>query len=86
MDPLTPRGAHQRPLLHPLLLLHQLLPGVISRSAPTGIMLPLRGITPRRGAWPGWPSASLLHGWMSSSLMRSRGAAPKRRTWFSGSS
>ena len=26
MDPLTPRGAHQRPLLHPLLVLHPLLP------------------------------------------------------------
>ena len=43
-------------------------------------------ITPRRGAWPGWPGPSLLQGWMSSSLMRSRGVAPKRRTWFSGSS
>ena len=86
MDPLTPRGAHQRPLLHQLLLLHPLLPQVILRSAPRGITLHLRGITPRRGAWPGWPGPSLLQGWMSSSLMRSRGAAPKRRTWFSGSS
>ena len=86
MDPLTPRGAHQRPLLHPVLLLHPLLPQVIPRSAHRGITLPLRGITPRRGDWPGWPGPSLLHGWMSSSLMRSRGAAPKRRTWFLGSS
>ena len=86
MDPLTPRGAHQRPLLPPLLLLHPLLPQVTPRSAPKGITLPLRGIIPRRGAWPGWPSTSLLQGWMSSSLMGSRGAAPKSRTWFSGSS
>ena len=85
-DPLTPRGAHERPSLHPLLLLHPLLPQVTPRSAPKGITLPLRGIIPRRGAWPGWPSPSLLQGWMSSSLMRSRGAARKRRTWFSGSS
>ena len=27
MDPLTSRGAHQRPLLHPLLLLHPLAAG-----------------------------------------------------------
>ena len=58
MDPLTPRGAHQRPLLQPLLLLHPLLPQVIPRSAPRGITLPLRGITPRRDAWPGWPGPS----------------------------
>ena len=86
MDTLTPRGAHQRPLLHALLLLHPLLPQVIPRSAPRAITLPLRGITPRRGDWPAWPGPSLLQGWMSSSLMRSRGAALKRRTWFSGSS
>ena len=84
MDPLTPRGAHQRPLLHPVLLLHRLLPQVTPRSAPKGITLPLRGKIPRRGASPGWPSPSLLQGWMSSSLMRSRGAASKKRTWFSG--
>ena len=36
MDPLTPRGAHQRPLLHRLLLLHPLLPRVTPRSAPEG--------------------------------------------------
>ena len=58
MDPLTPKGAHQRPLLHPLLLLHPLPPQVIPRRAPRGITLPLRGITPRRGAWPGWPGPS----------------------------
>ena len=45
-----------------------------------------RGITPRRGDWPGWPSPSWLQGWMSNSLLRSRRAAPRRRTWFSGSS
>ena len=56
------------------------------KKRPRRITLPLRGITPRKGAWPGWPGPSLLQGWMSSSLMRSRGAAPKRRTWFSGSS
>ena len=56
------------------------------KKHPRGITLPLRGRTPRRGAWPGWPGPSLLQGWMSSSLMRSRGAAPKRRTWFSVSS
>ena len=56
LDPLTPRGAHQRPLLHPLLLLHPFLPQVTPRNAPKGIMLPLRGIILRRGAWPGWPS------------------------------
>ena len=58
MDPLTPRGAHQRLLLHSPLLLHPLLPQVIPRSALRGITLPLRGITPRRGAWPGWPGPS----------------------------
>ena len=52
VDPLTPRGAHQRPLLLPL------LPQVTPRSAHRGITLPLRGITPRRGDWPGWPSLS----------------------------
>ena len=40
--PLTPRGAHQRPLLHPLLLPHPLLPQVTPRSAPKVITLPLR--------------------------------------------
>ena len=80
VDPLTPRGAHQRPLLLPL------LPKVTPRSADRGITPPLRGITPRRGDWPGWPSPSWLQGWMSNSLLRSRGAALKRRTWFSGSS
>ena len=64
LDPLTPRGAHQRPLLHPLLLLHPLSPQVTPRNAPKGITLPLRGIIPRRGAWPGWPSPSWLQGWM----------------------
>ena len=43
LDPLTPRGAHQRPLLHPHLLPHPLLPQVSPRSAPKGITLPLRG-------------------------------------------
>ena len=76
VDPLTPRDADQRPLL--LLLLPQVTP----RSAHRGITLPLRGNTPRRGDWPGRPSPSWLQGWMSSSLMRSEGAAPKRRTWF----
>ena len=80
VDPLTPRDAHQSPLLLPL------LPQVTPGSAHRGITLPLRVITPRRGGWPGWPSPSWLQGWMSSSLMRSRGAALKRRTWFSGSS
>ena len=64
LDPLTPRGAHQRPLLHPLLLPHPLLPQVSPRSAPKGITLPLRGIILRRGAWPGWPSPSWLQEWM----------------------
>ena len=80
VDPLTPTGAHQRPLLLPL------LPKVTPRSAQRGITPPLRGITPRRGDWPGWPSPSWLQEWRSNSLLRSRGAAPKRRTWFSGSS
>ena len=79
VDPLTPRGAHQRPLLLPL------LPKVTPRCAHRGKMPPLRGITPRTGDWPGWPSPSWLPGWMSNSLLRSRVAAPKRRTWFSGS-
>ena len=56
------------------------------KKRPQGNPPPLRGITPRRGDWPGWPSPSWLQGWMSNSLLRSRGAAPKRRTWFSGSS
>ena len=76
----TPRGAHQHPLPLPL------LPRVTPRSAHRGITPPLRGITPRRGDWPGWPSPSLLQGWTSNFLLRNRGAASKRRTWFSGSS
>ena len=80
VEPQTPRGAHQRPLLLPV------LPRVNPRSAHRGITPPLRGITPRRGDWPGWPSPSWLQGWMSNSLLRSRGAAPKRGTWFYGSS
>ena len=80
VDPLTSRGAHQRPRLF------HLLPKGTPRSAHRGITPPLRGITPRRGNWPGWPSPSWLQGWMSNSLLRSRGAAPKRSTWFSGSS
>ena len=80
VDPLTPRGAHQGPLLLPL------LPKVTPRSAHRGITPPLRGTTPRRGDWRGWSSPSWLQGWMSNSLLRRRGAAPKRRTWFSGSS
>ena len=67
VDPLTPRGAPQRPLHLPL------LPKMTPRSAHRGITLPLRGITPRRGDWPGWPSPSWLQRWMSSSLLRSRG-------------
>ena len=74
VDPLTPRGAHQRPLLLPL------LPTVTPRSAHRGITPPPRGITPKRGDWPGWPSPSWLQGWVSNSLLRSRGAARKRRT------
>ena len=69
VDPPTPRGAHQRPLLLPL------LPKVTPRRAHRGITPPLRGITPRRGAWPGWPSPSWLHGWMSNSLLRSKGGS-----------
>ena len=80
VEQLTPRRAHQRPLLLPL------LPRVTPRSANRGITPPLRGITPRRGNWPGWPSPSWLQGWRSNCLLRIRGAAPKRRTWFSGSS
>ena len=80
MDPLNPRGAPQRPLLLTI------LPRVTPRSAHRGITLPLRGITPRRGDWPGSPTPSWLQGWLSSSLLRYRGAAPKRGTLFSGSS
>ena len=79
VEPQTPRGGHQRPLLLPL------LPSLTPRSTHRGITPPLRGLTPRRGDWPGWPSCSWLQGWMSSSLLRSRGAALKRRTWFFGS-
>ena len=57
-DLLTPGVSHQRPLLHLFLLLHSLLPQVIPRSAPRGKRLPLRGIAPRRGDWPGWPGPS----------------------------
>ena len=64
LDPLTPRGAHQRLLLRLLLLPHPLLPQVSPRSDPKGITLPLRGIILRRGAWPGWPSPSWLQEWM----------------------
>ena len=80
VDPLTPRGAHQHPLLLPL------LPQVTPGTAHRGITPPQWGITPRRGDWPGWPGPSRLQGWMSNSLLKSRGAALKRRTWFSGSS
>ena len=80
VEPQTPRGAHQHPLLLPL------LPRSTPRSAHRGITPLLGGLTPRRGDWPGWPSPSWLQGWMSNSLLRSRGAAVKRRTWFSGSS
>ena len=80
VEPPTPRGAHQRPLFLPLLLMLTL------RSAYRGITPPLRGLTPRRGDWPGWPSPLWLQGLMWKSLLRSRGAALKRRTWFSGSS
>ena len=52
----TPRGAHRRPLFLPL------LPTLIPRSAHRGITPPLRGLTPRRGDWPGWPSPSWLQG------------------------
>ena len=76
MEPLTPRGAHQRRLLVPL------LPKLTPRSAHKGITPPLRGITPRRGDWPGWPSPSWQQGWMSNSLLRSRGATRKKRTWI----
>ena len=79
VDSLTLRGAHQRPLQLPL------LPEVTLRSAHRGITPPLRGITPRRGDWPGWPRPSWLQGWRSNSLLRNRGATPKRRTWFCGS-
>ena len=34
------------------------------KKRPKGITLPLRGIIPRRGAWPGWPNPSWLQGWM----------------------
>ena len=46
VEPLTPRGAHQHPLLLPL------LPRVTPRSAHRGITPPLRGKAPRRGEWP----------------------------------
>ena len=52
------------------------------KKRPQGDNASPEGITPRRGDWPGWPSPSWLQGWMSSYLMRSRGAAPKRRTGF----
>ena len=51
----TPRGAHRRPLF--LLLLPLLTP----RSAHRGITPPLRGLTPRRGDQPRWPSPSWLY-------------------------
>ena len=63
----NPRGAHQRLLLLPL------LPMLTPRSAHRGITSPLRGLTPRKGHWPGWPSPSWLQGWMSNSPLRSRG-------------
>ena len=57
-EPPTPRGAHQRPLLLPL------LQRVAPRSAHRGITPPPRGLTPRRGDWIGWPSPSWLQWWM----------------------
>ena len=54
----TPRGAHQRPLFLPL------LPMLTPTSAHSRITPPLRGLTPRRGDWPAWPSPSLLQGLM----------------------
>ena len=56
VDPLTPRGARQRPLLLPF------LPKVTQRSADRGITPALKGITPRVGDWLGCPLAQLaLH-------------------------
>ena len=57
-EPPTPSGAHQRPLLLPP------LPMLTPRSAHRGITPPLRGLTPRRGDWPGRPSPSWLQGLM----------------------
>ena len=54
----TPRGTHRGPLFLPL------LPMLTPRSAHRGITPPLRGITPKRGDWPGWPSPSWLPGFM----------------------
>ena len=36
VDPLTPRGAHQRPLLHPLLLPHLLPAAGDPKERPQG--------------------------------------------------
>ena len=47
VEPSTPRGAHQRPLLLPV------LPMRTPRNAHKGITLPLKGLTPRGGDWPG---------------------------------
>ena len=58
VETLTPRGAHQRPLFLPL------LPMLAPRSAHRGITPPLRGLTPRRGDWPRWPSPSWPQGLM----------------------
>ena len=58
VEPPTPRRSHQRPLL---LILLTLLP---RRKTHRGITPPMRGLTPRRGDWPGWPSFSWRLGLM----------------------
>ena len=59
MEPsaITPRGAHQRPLL-------LLLPPLLTlRGVRREISPPQRSLTRRRGDWPGWPNRSWLRGW-----------------------
>ena len=56
------------------------------KKRPQGDNASPEGNNSKKSNWPGWSSPSWLEGWMSNSLLRSRGAAPKGRTWFSGSS
>ena len=50
------------------------------KKCPPGDTASTEGNNSKKRDWPGWPSPSWLQGWMSKSLLRSRGAALRRRT------
>ena len=57
-----------------------------SPSLMATVLVFLKVFSRRRATMERMAKSLMAAMWMSSSLMRSRGAAPKRRTWFSGSS